>query len=68
MDKEKFERYKTGEATIPNNTVAWNMYGPGIENIGRDGYPETFPVPEPGPDQREPAPLGGAWRREAVAC
>jgi threonine dehydrogenase-like Zn-dependent dehydrogenase len=27
------------------------MYGPGVESIGRNGQPEQFPVPEPGPDQ-----------------
>lgn len=27
------------------------MYGAGLENMGRDGKPERFEVPEPGPDQ-----------------
>jgi threonine dehydrogenase-like Zn-dependent dehydrogenase len=27
------------------------MYGAGIENIGRDGQPESFPIPEPADNQ-----------------
>jgi threonine dehydrogenase-like Zn-dependent dehydrogenase len=46
-----FSEYCSSTPPVPAETWAWNMYGPGVENIGRDGQPEPFPVPEPGPDQ-----------------
>ncbi len=47
----KYELYRSTTASIPDQTLAWNMYGPGVENIGRDGHPELLPVPEPNDDQ-----------------
>jgi threonine dehydrogenase-like Zn-dependent dehydrogenase len=47
----KVDTYRSPDAPIPQETWSWNMYGPGVENIGRQGHPEKFPVPEPGPDQ-----------------
>lgn len=47
----RFDTYRAPDAPIPAQTLAWNMYGPGLENIGRDGQPEAFPVPEPDDDQ-----------------
>jgi threonine dehydrogenase-like Zn-dependent dehydrogenase len=35
----------------PTTTLAWNVYGAGIDHIGRDGRPETVDVPRPRPDQ-----------------
>ncbi|MFN8458514.1 MAG: alcohol dehydrogenase catalytic domain-containing protein [Anaerolineae bacterium] len=46
-----FSEYRSSAAAIPAKTWAWNMYGPGVENIGRNSQPEQFSVPEPGPDQ-----------------
>lgn len=37
--------------TAPSTALAWNVYGAGIDHIGRDGHPETVDVPRPGPDQ-----------------
>jgi threonine dehydrogenase-like Zn-dependent dehydrogenase len=31
--------------------LAWNLYGVGIESMGRDGRPEQVAVPSPRPDQ-----------------
>ena len=36
---------------LPATTLAWNVYGRGVENVGRDGRPESVPVTAPGPDQ-----------------
>ena len=47
----KFDRYQSSDAPVPEQNWAWNMYGAGVENIGRDGEPERVPVPEPGPNQ-----------------
>ncbi|HJZ49669.1 MAG TPA: alcohol dehydrogenase catalytic domain-containing protein [Roseiflexaceae bacterium] len=46
-----FDEYRSPDAPIPHQTWAWNMYGAGLEQIGRDGQPERFPVPEIGADQ-----------------
>jgi len=46
-----FEDYVHLRAPLPEKNLTWNMYGPGLENIGKDGKPEAFPVPEPGDDQ-----------------
>jgi L-sorbose 1-phosphate reductase len=35
----------------PASALAWNVYGAGIDHIGRDGRPERVPVPRPRPDQ-----------------
>ena len=48
---EKFELYQSPEAPIPDETWAWNMYGAGVENIGREGKPELLPSPAPGVNQ-----------------
>ena len=47
----KYELYRSAETPVPDLTGTWNMYGAGIENFGRDGKPEQFPVPDPGPNQ-----------------
>jgi threonine dehydrogenase-like Zn-dependent dehydrogenase len=46
-----YERYVAAADPIPTHTWAWNMYGAGLENIGREGLPEHLPVPEPAADQ-----------------
>lgn len=51
MNNERYERYRRAVEAAPERTWAWNMYGSGLENIGRDGKPEQFEVPEPGADQ-----------------
>lgn len=42
------DRYGGPEARL---NLGWNMYGVGIESMGRDGKPEELPVGSPGPDQ-----------------
>lgn len=37
------------QVNTPNWT--WNMYGPGLDNIGKDGHPESINVPTPNDDQ-----------------
>jgi threonine dehydrogenase-like Zn-dependent dehydrogenase len=46
-----FDDYRSPDASIPQETLAWNMYGAGLDQIGRDGKPERFPVPKAGDDQ-----------------
>jgi len=46
-----FQNYLELDYEIPGKTTAWNMYGAGTENIGRNGKPEVFDILEPGEDQ-----------------
>lgn len=46
-----FDLYQSPEAPVANTALTWNMYGPGVESVGREGKPETVPVPDPGSDQ-----------------
>jgi threonine dehydrogenase-like Zn-dependent dehydrogenase len=47
----QYKRYHKVALDVPEKTLAWNMYGAGEENIGKDGKPEQLPVPKPGPNQ-----------------
>ncbi len=48
---DPYQRYRSPEPPVSAETITWNLYGAGIESIGRGSKPERFPVPEPGPDQ-----------------
>jgi len=48
---DKIRKYIDLDYPLPELVIGWNMYGAGLENVGRDGKPEVFPMPEPGPDQ-----------------
>ncbi len=47
----KYELYRSASAPVPERAWAWNMYGAGLENMGRNGRPEQLPIPKPGDDQ-----------------
>jgi len=47
----KYEKYQAADSTLPKQTLAWNLYGAGIENFGKNQKPEAFPIPEPGDNQ-----------------
>lgn len=47
----KYELYQL-HLDVPEDNWAWNIYGAGLENFGRDGQPEKLPAPQqPDPDQ-----------------
>ena len=48
---DKLSRYRSSDAPVPEACWAWNMYGAGVESIGRDGKPERVDVPDPAADQ-----------------
>jgi L-sorbose 1-phosphate reductase len=48
---EKYQAYRKLNYTIPEKSWAWNLYGAGMENLGRNGQPEPFAIPEPNDDQ-----------------
>ncbi|BCW95198.1 MAG: alcohol dehydrogenase catalytic domain-containing protein [Fimbriimonadales bacterium] len=37
--------------SLPATHLRWNLYGAGLENLGRDGKPERLPLPQPAPDE-----------------
>lgn len=45
------EAFRQGETPLPEPNLGWNVYGKGVESIGRDGVPESMTVPEPAADQ-----------------
>lgn len=49
--ESKYRQYRYALDRVPEKSLAWNMYGSGLECIGRRGEPEEFSVPDPGPGQ-----------------
>lgn len=47
----RYDTYRSPDAPVQDETWAWNMYGAGVENIGRDGKPERVAVDQPDDDQ-----------------
>jgi L-sorbose 1-phosphate reductase len=48
---EKYQAYRTLNYNLPGKSWTWNLYGAGLENLGRGGAPEPFAIPEPNDDQ-----------------
>src|SRR5438094_3604471 len=48
---ETYVDYHRVPSDIPNRTLAWNVYGKGVESVGRDGRPEWVDVGRPSNDQ-----------------
>jgi threonine dehydrogenase-like Zn-dependent dehydrogenase len=48
---QKYQAYRSGNHPLPKKSFAWNLYGAGMENMGRQGKPEAFAIPEPTDDQ-----------------
>lgn len=48
---EKYNKYHAANYEMPQNSFAWNLYGAGMESMGKDGKPEPFAIPEPTDDQ-----------------
>ena len=47
----RYAAYQVVPERVPSETLAWNVYGKGIEAVGRDGRPELVDVPSPSADQ-----------------
>lgn len=50
-DTDLYADYKRVPETAPTETKRWHLYGAGLENVGKNGEPETVALPEPGPDE-----------------
>ena len=48
---DNYNTYRAATDPAPAECWAWNMYGPGLESIGKAGAPEQVAVQHPGPDQ-----------------
>jgi threonine dehydrogenase-like Zn-dependent dehydrogenase len=48
---EKYQAYRKLNYNLPEKSWTWNLYGAGLENLGRSGEPEPFSIPEPNDDQ-----------------
>ena len=48
---EKYHAYRSLDYSLPDKSWGWNLYGAGLENMGRGGEPEPFSIPEPNDDQ-----------------
>jgi threonine dehydrogenase-like Zn-dependent dehydrogenase len=46
-----YDRYRAADLDLPEESWAWNVYGAGEENMGKDDQPELLPIPEPNDDQ-----------------
>ncbi len=48
----KYELYREGKTSLPQQVWVWNLYGAGIDNIGINGHPEKVDlVQEPADNQ-----------------
>lgn len=47
----QFDHYHAPDAPVTKENLAWNMYGAGVEQIGREGQPELVAVPMPDANQ-----------------
>ena len=48
---EKYEKYRSANYRLPQKSFAWNLYGAGMENMGKEGKPEPFTISEPNDNQ-----------------
>ena len=49
--KSNYLTYRQASYQPPEKTWAWNLYGAGMDNLGREGKPELLPIPDPASDQ-----------------
>ncbi len=43
----RFETYKMAQNTLPETYQAWQVYGAGLENVGKNGKPVTLKLRQP---------------------
>ena len=47
----EYNRYRAADFALPEEVWAWNLYGAGEENMGKDDEPELLPIGKPNADQ-----------------
>jgi threonine dehydrogenase-like Zn-dependent dehydrogenase len=46
---DRLRAYRGGWLELPAENLAWQLYGAGLENLGRNGQPARLPMPDYGP-------------------
>lgn len=49
--EDVLKKYRTLSYPLPQQILAWPLFGAGLDNFGRNGRPVTLPLPSYGPDQ-----------------
>jgi threonine dehydrogenase-like Zn-dependent dehydrogenase len=49
--RDSVERYKQVDYSLPESNLRWELYGVGLENLGRDGKPVRADMPGIGPGE-----------------
>mgnify|MGYP000502579060 CR=1 FL=1 len=49
--RERLARYREAADPLPKSYLSWDLYGAGIENLGRGGRPVEIPLRPPQPDE-----------------
>ncbi len=47
----KLDAYRKAQDALPPDYLAWELYGPGFDNLGKEGKPISLPLPAPGPEE-----------------
>ncbi|NLC58805.1 MAG: sorbitol-6-phosphate dehydrogenase [Armatimonadetes bacterium] len=47
----RLKEYRDNPTATPSVMKVWPLYGSGLENLGVEGRPVEWPVPQPGPDE-----------------
>ncbi|PUA80672.1 alcohol dehydrogenase catalytic domain-containing protein [Nocardioides currus] len=45
-----YDRYRAADLELPDQAWAWNLWGAGEDNMGKDGAPEQVAIPRPDAD------------------
>ena len=45
-----YDRYRAADLDLPDGAWAWNLWGAGEDNMGKDDGPELLPIPRPDAD------------------
>lgn len=46
-----YERYRQADAPLPKTYLSWDLFGAGLDNLGRDGKAVELPLRDPRPDE-----------------
>lgn len=47
----KLEQFRKADAPLPQQYVAWHVFGAGFDNLGKDGKPQTVALRPPQPNE-----------------
>jgi threonine dehydrogenase-like Zn-dependent dehydrogenase len=47
----RLKAYRRAQDALPKEHLAWELYGAGMENLGRRGKPVSLPLPQPEPNE-----------------